>query len=291
MSELRGASINITGIVQGVGFRPFVYGLAMHLGVNGWVRNTSAGVDIEVDGDEEQLETFVNSLKSEFPPLARIDTFTISFVAPRGFTGFEIVHSEAVAGAFQPISPDVSICPDCLAELLDPSDRRYRYPFINCTNCGPRFTIITDIPYDRPNTTMSPFEMCPDCADEYANPLDRRFHAQPVACPVCGPQVWLEDANGHRIADRDHAILTVQQLLVEGRIIAIKGLGGFHLACDATNIEAVAELRHRKLRVDKPFALMMADLPMVEQHCLVNVDERALLEIPPETNRFIAPQT
>ncbi len=278
MSELRGASITITGIVQGVGFRPFVYGLAIRLGLRGWVRNTSAGVDIEVDGDEEQLDTFVNSLKSEPPPLARIDTFTISFVASRGFTGFEIVHSEAVAGAFQPISPDVGICPDCLAEMLDPSDRRYRYPFINCTNCGPRFTIITDIPYDRPNTTMSPFEMCLDCAAEYANPLDRRFHAQPVACPVCGPQVWLEDAYGHRIAERDHAILTVQQLLADGKIIAIKGLGGFHLACDATNVEAVTELRHRKLRVDKPFALMMADLPMVDQHCLANSDERALLE-------------
>jgi hydrogenase maturation protein HypF len=278
MSELRGASITITGIVQGVGFRPFVYGLARHLGLNGWVRNTSAGVDIEVDGSGEQLDSFVNSLKSELPLLARIDTLTISIVAPHGFAGFEIVHSEAVAGAFQPISPDVGICPDCLAEMLDPSDRRYRYPFINCTNCGPRFTIITDIPYDRPNTTMSSFEMCPDCAAEYANPLDRRFHAQPVACPVCGPQVWLEDTSGRRIAERDHAILKVQQLLAGGKIIAIKGLGGFHLACDATNVEAVTELRSRKLRVDKPFALMMSDLKMVDQNCVVSVEERALLE-------------
>jgi hydrogenase maturation protein HypF len=250
----------------------------VRLGLNGWVRNTSAGVDIEVDGKDEVLDSFISSLKSELPPLARMDTLNVTFGAPRGFTGFEIVHSEAVLGAFQPISPDVSICPDCLRELLDPVDRRYRYPFINCTNCGPRFTIITDIPYDRPNTTMSPFEMCPECAAEYKNPLDRRFHAQPVACPVCGPQVWLEDANGQRLAERDEAILAVQKLLVKGKIVAIKGLGGFHLACDATNAESVAALRERKLRVDKPFALMMQAMPMVEQHCLVNKDERAVLE-------------
>ncbi len=278
MSELRSASIHITGIVQGVGFRPFVYGLAVRFDLSGWVRNTSSGVDIEVDGKDVVLDSFINSLKSELPPLARIDTFNVSFGTSRGFTGFEIVHSEAVPGAFQPISPDVSICPDCLRELLEPSDRRYRYPFINCTNCGPRFTIITDIPYDRPNTTMSPFEMCPECAAEYKNPLDRRFHAQPVACPVCGPQVWLEDTNGQRLAERDEAILAVQKLLVKGKIVAIKGLGGFHLACDATNAESVAELRRRKLRVDKPFALMMQDMPMVEQHCLINEDERAILE-------------
>ncbi|MGA2490380.1 MAG: carbamoyltransferase HypF [Anaerolineales bacterium] len=278
MPELRGASISVTGIVQGVGFRPFVYGLAARFGLNGWVRNTSAGVDIEVDGRTDQLDAFVTSLKSQLPPLARIDTFTVSFGTPRGFVGFEIVHSEALAGAFQPISPDVSICPDCLRELLDPSNRRYRYPFINCTNCGPRFTIITDIPYDRPNTTMSSFEMCPDCASEYANPLDRRFHAQPVACPVCGPQVWLEDVDGHRVAEREAALLAAQKLLAMGKIVAIKGLGGFHLACDATNVESVTELRRRKLRVDKPFALMMPDLLTVEQNCLVDTSERELLE-------------
>ncbi len=207
MPELRSASIHITGIVQGVGFRPFVYGLAVRFRLDGWVRNTSAGVDIEVDGTVAVLESFVHSLRNELPPLARIDTFEVNFGLPRGFTGFRIVQSETVAGAFQPISPDVSICPDCLEELVDPTNRRYRYPFINCTNCGPRFTIITDIPYDRPNTTMSSFEMCPDCASEYANPLDRRFHAQPVACPVCGPQVWLEDVDGCRLSERDDAIL------------------------------------------------------------------------------------
>jgi hydrogenase maturation protein HypF len=278
MLELRSATIHITGIVQGVGFRPFVYGLAARFGLNGWVRNTSAGVDIEVDGTADALESFIHALKNELPPLARIDTFEVKFGPSRGEAGFRIIQSEAVAGAFQPISPDVSICPDCLKELFDPTNRRYRYPFINCTNCGPRFTIITDIPYDRPNTTMSSFEMCPDCASEYADPLDRRFHAQPVACPVCGPQVWLEDSDGCRLTEREDAILAAQKLLSNGKILAIKGLGGFHLACDATNTESVAELRRRKLRVEKPFALMMPDLATVEQHCFTSEADRLLLE-------------
>ncbi|MGD0752093.1 MAG: carbamoyltransferase HypF [Anaerolineales bacterium] len=278
MTDISGANIHVTGIVQGVGFRPFVYGLAIRLGLNGWVRNTSAGVEIQVDGNAEIINSFITLMKAELPPLARLDSIEVAFEISRGFSGFDIINSESLAGAFQPISPDVSICPDCLRELLDPSDRRFRYPFINCTNCGPRFTIITDIPYDRSNTTMSPFEMCPDCAAEYTNPLDRRFHAQPVACPVCGPQVWLEGAAGRRIAERDDAILSTQKLLANGEIVAIKGLGGFHLACDALNIEAVTELRKRKLRVDKPFALMMPDLESVDEYCYMNESERALLE-------------
>jgi len=246
MSELRGVRIHITGIVQGVGFRPFVYGLAKKYELNGWVRNTSAGVDIEVDGDKDILDAFVKALREEAPPLSRIDELTASFQAANGFRSFDIVHSEAVEGAFQPISPDVSICSDCLCELFDPADRRYRYPFINCTNCGPRFTIIKDIPYDRPKTTMAPFPMCPDCEKEYIDPLDRRFHAQPVACPVCGPKVWVEQTTDEKpqttdeklssIVGRpssplegDAAILETQKLLANGRILAIKGLGGFHL--------------------------------------------------------------
>ncbi len=293
MSALRGARIHITGVVQGVGFRPFVFGLARRLNLHGWVKNTSAGVDIEVDGERPVLEEFIGALRQEAPPLARIDELAASFQAANGFHSFEIVHSEAVAGAFQPISPDVSLCEDCLRELFDPDDRRFRYPFINCTNCGPRFTIIRDIPYDRPQTTMAPFEMCPACAREYQDPLDRRFHAQPVACPACGPKVWLEPAalNGTLPArsDADNsrpepavegelAVQETRRMLAEGKILAIKGLGGFHLACDATNAVAVHELRQRKMRVDKPFALMMPDLKTVELHCEVSGAERALLE-------------
>ncbi len=272
-----GARIHITGIVQGVGFRPFVYALASRYQLNGWVRNTSAGVDIEVDGEGDALDAFVKALRDEAPPLSRIDDLNASFQTPNGFRSFDILHSEAVEGAFQPISPDVSICPDCLRELFDPSDRRYRYPFINCTNCGPRFTIIKDIPYDRPKTTMAPFTMCPDCEKEYTDPLDRRFHAQPVACPVCGPQVTFERSDV-QTSTRDDAILETRTALANGEILAIKGLGGFHLACDATNAEAVSELRRRKLRVDKPFALMMPDIETVEQHCSVNEAERELLQ-------------
>ncbi len=278
MSEMQGASFHITGIVQGVGFRPFVYGLAIRYGLNGWVRNTTAGVDIEIDGKPDAIDAFTKSLRSELPLLARIDTFEVKYGALHGYAKFEIIQSEVISGAFQPISPDVSTCADCLEEIFDPSNRRYLYPFTNCTNCGPRFTIISDIPYDRPNTTMASFEMCPACKAEYDNPLDRRFHAQPVACPNCGPHVWLEDAAGNRIAGSDEAIPTVQKFLAEGKIVAIKGLGGFHLACDATNPAAVAELRRRKLRVDKPFALMMADLAEVERHCFINAEETKNLE-------------
>jgi hydrogenase maturation protein HypF len=279
-SVMQGLHVHIKGIVQGVGFRPFVYNLATRHELKGWVKNTSAGVDIEVDGDRETLDLFLRQLRDEAPPLSRIDEFSVSFHAANGFSSFEIHHSDSVEGEFQPISPDVSICPDCLHELFDPSDRRYRYPFINCTNCGPRFTIIQDIPYDRPKTTMSVFPMCPDCEREYQDPLDRRFHAQPVACPVCGPHVWLEErmkVAGQKSQVHDDAILETQRLLKEGKIIAIKGLGGFHLACDATNAQAVTELRNRKLRVDKPFAIMMPGIETVEKHCHINDSERELL--------------
>lgn len=185
--------IHITGVVQGVGFRPFVYGLATRYGLHGWVCNTSAGVDIEVDGTIEVLDRFVAALSNEAPPLAHLDSIEVSDIAPNGWSEFTIRHSVARADGFLPISPDTALCDDCRRELFDPNDRRYRYPFINCTNCGPRFTIIKDIPYDRPFTTMASFEMCDDCAREYADPLNRRFHAQPAACPKCGPVVWLEE--------------------------------------------------------------------------------------------------
>ncbi len=284
--EITGLRIHITGIVQGVGFRPFIFSLAERLELKGWVRNTSSGVDIEIDGTPQAIEGFKSALIDELPPLATIYDIEILPRQTNGFSSFEIIQSESIPNAFQPISPDMSICPDCLLELFDPADRRYRYPFINCTNCGPRLTIIQDIPYDRPNTTMSGFPLCPDCAQEYSDPLDRRFHAQPVACPVCGPHIWLEA--GHSEADlsgvtspdirEDAAIYAVQDLLANGGIVAIKGLGGFHLACDALNDLAVSELRKRKLRVDKPFALMMPDIETVRQHCHINKDEQALLE-------------
>ncbi len=278
-----GVNIHITGIVQGVGFRPFVYNLATRFQLNGWVRNTSAGVDIEVDGEQDVLDAFIKALRDEAPPLSRIDEFTASFGPSNGFRSFEILHSESIPEAFQPISPDVAICDDCLRELFDPKDRRYRYPFINCTNCGPRFTIIQDIPYDRPKTTMAGFELCPDCAREYADPSNRRFHAQPVACPKCGPRVWLERVNAQPpapVLENDDAVVGTRQLLVEGKIIAIKGLGGFHLACDAFNTSAVIELRRRKLRVDKPFAVMMPDIETIELHCFISESERELLKSP-----------
>jgi hydrogenase maturation protein HypF len=279
-----GTKIHITGIVQGVGFRPFIYNQAIRQGLTGWVCNTSAGVDIEINGEPEEISAFIQSIKTETPPLARIDSIEyrqITFI-PRD--EFKIVQSIDVSDAFQPISPDICICQDCYNELFDPANRRYRYPFINCTNCGPRLTIIEDIPYDRPNTTMKDFVMCPDCQREYYNPGDRRFHAQPIACPVCGPQVWLEHsvrikgAKNSLIARHDDAIIKAQEFLIKGNIVGVKGLGGFHLACDATNRNAVAELRRRKLRVDKPFAVMMADMKSISEHVDFNNDEMKLLE-------------
>jgi len=275
-----GLRIHITGVVQGVGFRPFVYSLARRLDLAGWVRNTSAGVDIELDGPQETLDQFAKSIVKEAPPLARIDDLVVTTREPDGFNEFKIILSETIEGAFQPISPDVCVCADCLRELYDPEDRRYRYPFINCTNCGPRFTIIENIPYDRPFTTMAPFELCAECAAEYRDPLDRRFHAQPVACPVCGPQVWLEYAI--TLEDRtyiaDDAIREARRLLQDGMIVAVKGLGGFHLACDATNAAAVDKLRARKMRIDKPFAVMMLDAEVVSRNCKLNDAEQRILE-------------
>ncbi len=283
MDHLRGNRIHITGVVQGVGFRPFVYGLARRWNLTGWVRNTSAGVDIHADGPAEALNLFVSALRTESPPLAHIDQLQVSAVEPNGFKGFEIIHSESIDDGFQPISPDVSICDDCLNELFDTGDRRFRYPFINCTNCGPRFTIITDIPYDRASTTMASFEMCPKCEVEYLDPANRRFHAQPIACPDCGPKIWLEIGNrrsavGGRPPVQDDPISDARQLLTEGKILAVKGLGGFHLACDATNSAAVSELRSRKLRVDKPFAVMFSDPAAISANCHLDGLEMKLLE-------------
>jgi hydrogenase maturation protein HypF len=269
--------IFVTGVVQGVGFRPFVYGLATRLALRGWVINTSAGVEVVVAGKPGPVQSFIESLSNEAPPLARIDSIRVEESRDDGFTRFEIRESESIAGAFQPVSADVAICADCERELFDPKDRRYLYPFINCTNCGPRFTIIKDLPYDRPKTTMADFPMCADCRREYDDPLDRRFHAQPVACPDCGPNVWLVRGGSSALTVNRAAILETRRLLREGKIVAIKGLGGFHLACDATNPDAVDELRRRKGRQGKPFALMAADVGIVAMICEINDAERAIL--------------
>ncbi len=275
-TPLKGLKLNITGIVQGVGFRPFIYSLAVNNQLNGWVLNSSSGVEIEVNGTSSALDQFVRQIREQTPPLARIDRMTVEEVEPDSFTGFSILESQPREGEFVPISPDVCICEDCTRELFDPQNRRYRYPFINCTNCGPRFTIIQDIPYDRPFTTMSGFKMCPDCEAEYKDPLDRRFHAQPTACPVCGPQVSFA-AEGHQMVTGEQAIQTARRWLKEGKILAVKGLGGYHLTCDAFNTEAVDTLRSRKRRSDKPFALMAFDLATVKKHCFVSAEEEKLL--------------
>ncbi len=269
--------ITVTGVVQGVGFRPFVYRLARDHGLTGWVLNHSGGVDIEIEGAPEALQAFRRALRAQAPPLARIERIAVQDIAPNGHTSFEIRHSVAQEGRYQLISPDIATCADCRRELLDATDRRYRYPFTNCTNCGPRFTIIADIPYDRPNTTMRLFAMCPACQGEYDDPLDRRFHAQPNACPVCGPHVWLEPASPVQGLDQIEA---AARLLQAGAILAIKGLGGFHLACDATDAAAVQMLRARKHRPHKPLAVMLATLDEVKRHCHVSAAEEALLTSP-----------
>ncbi len=268
--------IEVSGIVQGVGFRPYVYRLATGRRLRGTIRNTSAGVTIEIQGPAETVQDFVEHLPAEAPPLARITGFTVNEVpciaTQIGDPDFCIVHSHEGEEVRTLISPDVAICPDCLREMVDPHDRRYRYPFINCTNCGPRFTIIRDIPYDRPSTSMAVFPMCPACLAEYENPLDRRFHAQPNACWECGPRVELWDKSGRKIECRDPIVEAVSGLHA-GLVVAVKGLGGFHLAVDATNPAAVALLRQRKRRVEKPFAVMVPDSQAAREIC--ELDEAA----------------
>lgn len=272
-------AISVKGVVQGVGFRPFVYQLALAQGLTGWVTNTSGEVRIEVEGSRERLESFLVGLEKKAPPQSHITNIMSTKLASCGYNKFVIRESVAEAGRYQLISPDLATCPDCRAEIFDPADRRYRYPFTNCTNCGPRFTIIEDIPYDRPLTTMKVFPMCPDCLREYEDPLNRRFHAQPNACPVCGPKLRLVDAAGRQVESQD-VIADAGEYLKEGKIVAIRGLGGFLLACDATNQLAVEELRCRKHRPAKPFAVMLGDVTEVEDRCIVSPGERSLLRSP-----------
>jgi hydrogenase maturation protein HypF len=276
---LKLASISVRGIVQGVGFRPFVYGLAVKYKLKGWVFNTSGDVKIEVEGAAHAIRQFERDLKTKAPPLAHIDNITVEYHRPVGYKNFEIRKSQAQEGKYQLISPDVATCHACLDELLDPEDRRYRYPFTNCTNCGPRFTIIEGMPYDRPKTTMRCFQMCPQCQAEYDNALDRRFHAQPNACPKCGPRIQLVDNQGNVVSE-SNPIAVASQLLKEGKIVGVKGLGGFLLACDATDDNTVKLLRHRKKRPSKPFAIMVATVNDAKRHCYVSPEEEELLNSP-----------
>jgi hydrogenase maturation protein HypF len=267
------------GIVQGVGFRPFVYRLAVSRGLGGFVRNDGRGVVLEFEGEHDSVAAALGALETEAPPAARVEAVEWAEVTATGDREFEIAGSTDEARAETLVSPDIATCEDCLREMADSGDRRYRYPFINCTNCGPRFTIVTGVPYDRPRTTMTGFEMCPDCAAEYGDPADRRFHAQPVACPVCGPRVELHGPDGEP-APSDDPIEEARRFLKAGSIVAVKGLGGYHLACDAENADAVEELRTRKTREDKPFALMAAEVETVERFCEISEEERELLLSP-----------
>ena len=278
MDKDSGIEVRVSGLVQGVGFRPTVWRLARELGLDGDVRNDGAGVVIRLWGDEANRAQFLERLEQESPPLARIDaveTFPFGGEEERP-NGFYI--SVSGGGAVRTgIVPDAAICPDCRREILDPADRRFRYPFTNCTHCGPRFSIVRAIPYDRANTSMDGFPMCPACSEEYDDPANRRFHAQPNACPDCGPRVWLEDRRGSEVPQDEEIVATAAHLIREGKIVAIKGIGGFHLACDATNEEVVAELRRRKGRYQKPFALMARDEAVIADYCAVGEEERKLL--------------
>jgi hydrogenase maturation protein HypF len=264
-------AVRVEGVVQGVGFRPFVYSLAARLGLAGWVGNDVDGVFAEVEGAAEAVRKFLVLIEREPPPLARIERVTAQPITPNGAAGFSIAPSDPTGRRRALVSADSATCADCLAELADPADRRLRYPFINCTNCGPRFTIVRDVPYDRPLTTMAGFAMCSDCAAEYHDPADRRFHAQPVCCPACGPQLRLLDSRGAPMAG--DPLAGAVSVLRRGQVLAIKGLGGYHLAVDAASQDAAALLRARKHREDKPFALMAADVAAARK--LAEVDEVA----------------
>jgi hydrogenase maturation protein HypF len=275
---MKRAEIKVTGIVQGIGFRPFIYNLAKTHLVRGWVLNNEKGVFIDAESEDGNLDRFIQNIRKLAPPLARIESYDVKYLEPLGYSTFEIRKSEEAQEKFVLISPDLATCDQCLSELFSAKNFRYRYPFINCTLCGPRFTIIKDIPYDRHKTTMTPFIMCAVCQKEYEDPSDRRFHAQPNACSACGPSLHLENKDGIEIPG--DPIETTLDLLARGLIVAIKGIGGFHLACDAKNQDAVSALRSRKYREDKPFAVMCRDMEEIKEHCEASrVEERLLLGV------------
>lgn len=273
------SQILVKGIVQGVGFRPFIYSHASRLALCGRVLNNTTGVLIEVEGNHHAIAQFIADITANPPPLSTIESVECSHdLAPVEYSDFLILESALEGDRFVPVSPDISTCGDCLKELFEPRDRRYRYPFINCTNCGPRFTIIQNTPYDRESTTMRDFAMCRECQAEYEDPLDRRFHAEPTACSRCGPQLYLLDAYGYEVELDADTIAQVRELLLQGKIFAIKGVGGFHLACDALNHDAVLHLRKRKYREDKPFAMMAESVWEIKKYCHVSPAEEELLD-------------
>ncbi|MBI5216879.1 MAG: carbamoyltransferase HypF [Ignavibacteriae bacterium] len=278
-SEMKSrCKISIRGAVQGVGFRPFIFRLATELGVTGWVLNSSQGVFIEAEGEKTLLDSFLLRIEKEKPPLSFIQSFESSFLDIVGYEQFEIRQSESNGKISALVLPDIATCPDCVKEIFDPSNRRYLYPFTNCTNCGPRFSIIEALPYDRHNTTMKNFEMCDDCRFEYNNPLDRRFHAQPNACPKCGPHLELWNEKGNILSTHHQALLQTAEAIRAGKIVALKGLGGFHLIVDARNEDAIVRLRQRKHREEKSFALMFPSLESIKEVCIVSeLEERLLL--------------
>lgn len=267
--------VRVRGTVQGVGFRPFAYRLAQRYALGGWVLNGEAGVEIHVEGDERAVAAFEHALRAEAPPAAQIVAIESVDATPGGFGSFGIRESAATARPTVRIAPDIATCEACLRELFDPADRRYRYPYINCTDCGPRYSIVRSLPYDRPSTTMAAWEMCAGCRAEYNDPADRRFHAQPIACHACGPAYVYERAGSRRCGDP--AIVEAAQALAAGSILAVKGIGGYHLACDARNPRAVAALRERKFRKERPFAVMARDLDVAAALAVLDNDARALL--------------
>ncbi|MDD4601303.1 Carbamoyltransferase HypF [bioreactor metagenome] len=269
--------INIAGIVQGVGFRPFIYNLAHRFALGGYILNNAAGVEIEVEGQADKLDAFIQAITREAPPLAVLAEVSIASLAVCGDREFVIKNSTGAIVKTALVSPDVATCGDCQREMADYTDRRYHYPFINCTNCGPRYSIIQEVPYDRPATTMADFMMCSDCRVEYNDPNNRRFHAQPNACHDCGPVYQLFDHTGRPFPDDTEQFTMTKQLVADGAIIAIKGIGGYHLACDARNEQAVKQLRSRKIREDKPFAVMGGSLAAVRHLCFVSEAEQAML--------------
>ncbi|MBF0512026.1 MAG: carbamoyltransferase HypF, partial [Candidatus Omnitrophica bacterium] len=275
---MKAVSINLRGRLQGVGFRPWVFCLAQELGLKGFVQNTSYGAYIEMEGAPIVLESFMKALREKTPTHCLITEMFMKDILWQGFEQFQILTSQDKDEHKALVLPDIATCADCIHEIFDPANRRYLYPLTNCTHCGPRYSIIEHLPYDRAHTTMKGFVMCPQCQAEYDNPKDRRFHAQPNACPVCGPQVMLLDNQGKLLFEASHAVDTAVDFIKQGHIVAVKGIGGFHLMADALNEKAVELLRHRKARWYKPLALMMPSVEITKKYVRVSVLEEQTLQ-------------